>query len=221
MRPPTLVVLSLLLAICAAGGMLEGRAGAQYAERSMASRYPREWENDLFRVQRIAIAPSAQVTAPPSDSVLVFLTADLDGRMPPAEAIFQAGGAGTLENRGSVPFEAISIGLKDVPPAETAGTPPEALPLADLVDVRTLVDNPRVVVLKSRYRSNAYSGPLHFHSKDVVVIYLRGGHTGPANGLWGSYRVARGDIDLVPAHTLHTFGNAGSDPLDVLVVVPK
>jgi mannose-6-phosphate isomerase-like protein (cupin superfamily) len=221
MRPPTLIALSLLLAVGVAGGTLEGRAGAQYSERSLASRYPLEWETDLFRVQRIAIAPRAQMTAPHTDGVLVFLTADLDGRMPPAEAVFQPGGARTLENRGIVPFEAISIGLKDVPPTLTTGTPPEALPLADLIDVRTLIDNPRVVVLKTRYRPNAYSGPLHFHSKDIVVIYLGGGHTWPVNGLWGSYRVARGDIDLVPANTLHTFGNAGGDPLDVLVIVPK
>ena len=118
-------------------------------------------------------------------------------------------------------FEAISIGLKDVRVGPPSGTPPEAVPLDDLTDVRILIDNPRVTVLKTRYKSNAYSAPLHFHPKGAVTIYLGGGYTWPVNGMWGSYRVTRGDIDLVPANTLHAFGNAGSDPLDVLVIVPK
>lgn len=54
-----------------------------------------------------------------------------------------------------------------------------------------------------------------------VAIYLGGGYAWPINGMWGSYRVTRGDIDLVPANTLHTFGNAGGDPLDVVFVIPK
>lgn len=222
MRLPALVVLSSLLAVGVVNGTLEGRVAAQYAERSLAHRYPQEWENDLFRVRRIALAPRTQMSAIESDdSVLVFLTADLEGRMPPAEAAFQPRGAGPLENRGSVRFEAISIGLKDVPVSRPSGTPPEAFPLIDPTDVRILIDNPRVIVLRARYRSNAYSGPLHFHPKDALVIYLGGGYTWPMNGMWGSYRVTRGDIDLVPANTFHPFGNAGSDPLDVLVIVPK
>jgi mannose-6-phosphate isomerase-like protein (cupin superfamily) len=222
MRLPALIVLSSLLAVGAVNGTIEGRVAAQYAERPIANRYPQEWENDLFRVRRLAIAPRTQMTAPESDdSVLVFLTADLEGRMPPAEAVFQPRGARPLENRGSARFEAISIGLKDMPANPASGTPPEALPFPDASDVRILIDNPRVIVLKTRYRSNAYSGPLHFHPKDTAVIYLGGGYVWPMNGMWGSYRVTRGEIDLVPANTLHTFGNAGSDPLDVLVIAPK
>lgn len=222
MKRSTLVVLSSLLAIGAVNGTIEERVAAQYGERSFASRHPQEWESDLFRVRRIAIAPRTQMTASESDdSVLVFLTADLDGRMPPAEAVFQPGGARPLENRGSVRFDAISIALKNVPASVPGATPPEALPLDDFTDVRILIDNSRVIVLRTRYKSNAYRGPLHLHPKDTVAIYLRGGYTWPTNGTWGSYRVRRGDLDLVPANTLHTFGNAGGDPLDVVVIVPK
>jgi mannose-6-phosphate isomerase-like protein (cupin superfamily) len=222
MKLPTLVVLSLFLTLGVVNGILEQPVAAQYVERSIANRFPQEWENDLFRVRRLAIAPGSQMTAADSDdSVIVFLTADLQGRMPPAEAAFQPRGTGPLENRGTRRFEAISIGLKDVPVSSPRVTPPEALPLVDPADVRILVDNPRVTVLKTRYRSNAYSGPLHFHLKDTVAIYLGGGYAWPIDGTWGSYRVTRGDIDLVPANTLHAFGNAGSDPLDVVLVIPK
>ena len=221
MRLATLVALTSLLGVGAVG-MLERPVAAQYVERSIANRFPQEWENDLFRVRRLAIAPGSQMTAADSDdSVIVFLTADLQGSMPPAEAAFQPRGTGPLENRGNRRFEAISIGLKDVPVSGPRVTPPEALPLVDPADVRILIDNPRVTVLKTRYRSNAYSGPLHFHPKDTVAIYLGGGYAWPIDGTWGSYRVTRGDIDLVPANTLHAFGNAGSDPLDVVLVIPK
>jgi quercetin dioxygenase-like cupin family protein len=217
MRLPALVVLSSVMAGTFAGGV-----SAQYAERDRASRYPAEWENDLFRVRRIAIAPRAQAaTEADDDRVLVFLSAGLDGRMPAADAVFQPRGSRPLENLGGTLFEAISIGLKDGPESRASATPPEAVPLTDDTDVRTLIDNPRVIVLKVRYRSTAYGGPQHFHPKDALVIYLGRGYTWAANGMWGSYRVSRGDIDLVPAHTLHSFGNAGSDPLDVLVIVPK
>jgi mannose-6-phosphate isomerase-like protein (cupin superfamily) len=224
MRPRRLV-LSSLLAVGAVNGTFGGTVAAQYAGQSVANRYPQEWENDQFRVRRVAIAPRTQMTAFESpgsdDSVLIFLTADTEGRMPTAEAVFVPRGARPLDNRGTVRFEAISIALKDVPVSRPSGTPPEAFPLTDAADVRILIDNPRVIVLKARYRSNAYSGPLHFHPKDTVVIYLGGGSAWPMNGRWGSTRVRRGDIELVPANTLHTFGNAGSDPLDVLVIAPK
>lgn len=222
MRLATLVALSSLLAVGALNGTLEGRSAAQYAERSAAMHSQLEWENDLFRVRRIAIAPSTQMSAPETnDSILVYLNADLEGRLPAAEAVFQARGAQPLENRGSVRFDAISIALKDVPASQPGVTPPEAFPVAGATDVRVVIDNPRVTVVKARYKSNAYSGPLHFHPRDAVVVYLGGGYAWPTGGTWGSYRVARGDVDLIPANTLHAFGNAGSDPLDVLVIVPK
>ena len=40
---------------------------------------------------------------------------------------------------------------------------------------------------------------------------------------WSSpaFRVQRGDVDVVPANTLHAFSNAGGDPLEFLTVVLK
>ncbi len=205
-----------------ATGTLAAGDGGQYLERYRVNRSPAEWENDVFRVRRLAIAPRAQAPAPADDDrVLIFLTAGLDGRMPAAEAVFEPRGSRPLDNQGIAQFEAISIGLKDATNGRANVTPPEAFPLHDVTDVRTLIDNPRVLVLKVRYRSNVYGGPQHFHPKDTVVVYLGGGYTWSVSGMWGSYRVSRGDVDLVPAYTLHSFGNAGSDPLDMLLIVPK
>jgi quercetin dioxygenase-like cupin family protein len=222
MKARSSVMLSSLLTIAAAGVFLEGGVAAQYGERTSASRTPASWENDQFRVRRIALAPGAQIVPPEGqDTVLVFLTADLDGRMPPAEAVWLDRGPRPLENRGHERFEAIAIGVKDGPASGRAGTPAELVNLTDQADVRVLIDGPRAMVLKARYRSNAYATPLHFHPRDLLAVYLAGGYTWLPKAEWGSYRVTRGEVDLVPADTLHLFGNAGSDPLDCLLIVPK
>jgi quercetin dioxygenase-like cupin family protein len=219
MRGSILVVVTSCLALGVSNATLDGR---QYAERSSASRSPQEWENDVFRIRRVAIAPGSQAPALGNDDrVMVFLTAGLDGRVPQAEAVFQPRDTQPIANRGTVRFEAIAIGLKDAAATQPKVTPPEALSFLDDDDVRVLIDNPRVSVLKVRYRSNAYSSPLHFHSTDTLVVYLNGGYTWSMGSPWGTYRVRRGDVDLIPANTLHTLGSAGSDPLDLLVVVPK
>jgi len=222
MKSSSSVLLSSLLAIAAAGVFLEGDVAAQYGERTIASRTPPSWENDQFRVRRIALAPGAQMAAPEGqDTVLVFLTADLDGRMPPAEAVWLDRGSRPLENRGHERFDAIAIGVKDGPASGRAGTPAELINLTDQADVRVLIDSPRAMVLKARYRSNAYATPVHLHPRDLLAVYLAGGYTWLPKMEWGTYRVSRGDVDLVPADTFHVFGNAGSDPLDCLLILPK
>ena len=111
--------------------------------------------------------------------------------------------------------------LKDAPPSTGAATPPEALDEEYGVEVTTLIDNAQVLVTKHRYDPLTYAGPLHFHRDDVLVVYLRGGYTWPAAAFWGAARVRRGDVDVIPANTLHRLANAGGDPLELLVIVPK
>lgn len=213
--PSILGVLGLIV-------LAQGAVSAQYLQPSLARRFESGWENDRVRVRTISIEPGAQApTQGDADRVLVFLTADLQGRMPPAEAIWQPAGARELENRGKVRVEAILIELKNVPTSAASVTPPEALPATGAVDVRLLIDNPRVIVTKQLFSSNAYAGPWHFHPQDAVIVYLRGGHTWLPYGGWGPYRVRRGDIDVVPANTFHRFGNAGGDPLEFLAIFPK
>jgi quercetin dioxygenase-like cupin family protein len=217
-----LMGLSLLVAIGTAGALLEARGGAQYSSPSMATRYRAEWQSGHFDVRRIAIAPGARLDAPWTlDAVLVYLTADLDGRMPSAEVAWRPRGSAPLENHARTRFEAIAIGLNDAPPSGADVTPPEALVFSEAADSRVLLDNPRVLVLKTRYRTNAYPDPLHFHPQDMLSIYLNGGYMWTANVAAGPSKVTRGDVELVPANTLHAFANAGSDSIDLLAIVPK
>jgi hypothetical protein len=225
-------VASRALLVAAVGLALEAHAAAQYGRA--LERYPPEWESDRFRVRRISIEPQRQITEPDAaNSILVFLTADLDGRMPPVEAVWQPGGQRTLENRGRVRFEGILIELKDAPVGSVKVTPPEAIAWTDHVDVWRLIDNDRVFVTKHRYPAVTIADPPHFHPQDTLVLYLKGGYTWPAieqpRGWYGwpmlswspAFRVNRGDVDVVPANTLHAFSNAGGDPLEFLVIVPK
>ena len=49
-------------------------------------RYQVEWENDALRVVRVILPPGQHATAESSSgAVMVFLTADLNGRMPASE----------------------------------------------------------------------------------------------------------------------------------------
>ena len=195
---------------------------AQYQQSSRARQYDSGWENDRVRVRKVSVAPGSELPGQAdADRVLVYLTADLQNRMPAAEAIWQPAGTRELENRGRFSVEAISIELKNTQPIDTGVTPLEALPTDDLIDTRVLIDNPRVVVTKLRYFPNAYAGAWHSHPQDAVIVYLRGGYTWVPMVGWDTYRVRRGDIDVLPANTLHTFGNAGGDPLEFLAIFPK
>lgn len=225
------------MALGAAGvaAVLGNTATAQYY-RSSVERYPPEWESDQFRVRRIAMAPGAQASDPgPAESVLVFLTATLEGRMPAAEAAWQPAGPRTLENRGRARFDAIVIEVKEGAAPAAPVTPPEAIPSTDLIDIWRLVDNPRVLVTKLRYAPVTSLDPMHFHPRDTLVVYLKGGYVWPAveqSREWYPYawpfmrgapslRVERGDVDVVPANTFHSFSNAGGDPLEFLAIFVK
>jgi quercetin dioxygenase-like cupin family protein len=198
------------------------------AENVAAAQYERRtddlltgWENDRVRLDRITIEPGATLPDPGTGAVLVYLTADEAGRFPSAEAVWRPAGSGGLQNTGKLRMDAIAIQLKEVQTGAGGGTPAEAVVTSDRAETIRLIDNPRVLVTKHRYAPATYVDPLHFHASDVLVVYLRGGRTWPAVGTWGSYQVRRGEVDVIPANTFHTLGNAGSDPLEFLVIVPR
>jgi quercetin dioxygenase-like cupin family protein len=209
--------LSLVLAF----GLLRAEpVSAQYAPATLPSLQD-GWENDRLRVSRLTAEPGASIRGADADRILVYLTADADGRIAPAEAVWQPAGSGDLENRGRARLDAIVIELKEVPAGAGRGTPPEALAVSRSAEVRHLVDNPSVLVTGHRYAPGTVVDPLHFHPDDVLIVYLRGGFIWPAGGSWGATRVRRGDVDVVPANTFHRLGNAGGDPLEFLVIVPR
>jgi quercetin dioxygenase-like cupin family protein len=215
MKPRSAVSMSTAFALALAA-LVADPLSAQYG-RQGDSRLQVPWENNRFRLTQISVAPGA--TLPAGNQVLIYLTAGPDGRMP-AEAVWQPTGAGAVQNQGPARLEAIAIELKDARGA-ASGTPGEALDAQYGVDVSPLIDNDRVLVMKHRYGPIAYGGPLHFHVDDVLVVYLRGGYTWPLADFWGASRVRRGEVDVIPANTPHRLGNAGGDPLELLVIVPK
>ena len=75
--------------------------------------YQVEWESDALRVVRVILSPGQRATAESSSgAVMVFLTADLNGRIPASEAAWQDPGPVELENHGPARFEAIIIQFK-------------------------------------------------------------------------------------------------------------
>jgi quercetin dioxygenase-like cupin family protein len=192
------------------------------------------WENERMQVRRISIEPGARLAGDSAGgSVMVFLTADLDGRMPPAEVAWRDPGPAMMENRGRTRFEALVVDLKGGAAPSSRVTPPEVVRASANVAPRAysgsydstmraqnLIVNERVNVTKERYGSAGSVDPQHFHPQDAVVIYLRSGYVWPVVTFYGPDRVRRGDVRVVPGNTFHVTGNAGSDPLEFLLIIP-
>ena len=192
------------------------------------------WENDRMQVRRVTLAPGERLSADSTGgSVIVFLTTDLDGRIPSAEAAWRDPGPVTMENRGRARFEALVVDLKGSAPRSGGVTAPEVVRASGTVGTsvsggmyattmraRNLIVNDRISVTKERYGLPWSVDPLHFHSQDSVVIYLSGGYSWPATPFYGPDRVRRGDVRVLPGNALHLTGNAGSDPLEFLLIIP-
>lgn len=225
---------SVVLLVTTISWASEGRRPAEWA----SSPYRVGFEDDQVRVLRLSVAPGKTgTTLEHLDSVLVYLTRDLRGRMPAAEAVWQPAGTLTLDNPGPGRFEALLVELKAAPSPASAPLPPEASTIAygerrgvraeDVglspfdVRVEPLLDNPRVTVTRQRLGPIARVDPLHFHTQDSLFVYLRRGEVAGATGRWGRHRVERGQVDVLPPYTLHVFSNAGSDPIEFITIHPK
>ena len=176
------------------------------------------WENDRVRLSRLSVEPGAALPSG-GNRVLIHFTADADGRMPPL-AVWQPGGSAPVTNKGPGRLEAIAIELKDGA-QRSGGTPPESLDARYGVDVMPLVDNAQVLVARHRYAPGINGGPLHAHDQDIILVYLGAGYAWPADAFLWPTRFRRGDIEIIPARTFHRLANAGPDPLEMVVVVPR
>ena len=192
------------------------------------------WENDRMQVHRVTLAPGEGLSGDSTaGSVIVFLTADLDGRIPAAEVAWREPGPMTMENRGRARFEALVVDLKGSATRPGGVTAPEVVRASGTVApsvsdgmyattmrAQNLISNDRISVTKERYGFPWSVDPLHFHPQDSVVIYLRSGYIWPTTSFYGPDRVRRGDVRIVPGNVLHMTGNAGSDPLEFLLIIP-
>jgi hypothetical protein len=114
MKARTFIGNALTCAALAFGVLLVEPARAQTDRPGPGGSGVLPWENSRVRLTRVSAEPGATLPAG-GNQVLVYLTADPDGRMP-AEAVWQASGTGDARNRGRVRLEALAIALKDLPP---------------------------------------------------------------------------------------------------------
>ena len=200
--------------------------------------YHIEWEDDELRIARVILQPGERATAQStSGAVIVFMTADLSGRMPPAEAVWHDPGPISMENQGRARFEAIVIEFKQTPqatPTAPASRPdvrhvvtpaiggwfyPDQWYGYEQVKSQTLIEQSGIVVTKERHPAISYAEPLSVDANDTVVVYLRGGYVWPVAATYlGPVRVRRGDIRVFSANTPYSLRNAGSDPSELVVV---
>jgi quercetin dioxygenase-like cupin family protein len=225
MSPIVIGSFASLLWVLELAALSPGGLANQYSPSSRTRQDRSEWESDRIRVRTISVEPGARLAAPQAgtDRVLVFLTADLDGHMPSADAVWQPASEPERENRGRSRVDALVVDVKAAPDHAGGGPPLEALSSGDGINARVLIDNPRVVVIKLRYSQHLQSVDApHLHAQDALVVYLAGGYTLLPAREWGyPARVRRGEFDVVPAQTFHRFANASGDPLEFLVIIPK
>jgi hypothetical protein len=193
------------------------------------------WENDRMQIRRVSLGPGDGFdTDSTGGSVIVFLTADFDGRVPTAEAAWRDPGPVTMQNRGRTRLEAVVVDLKGSATPSSRVTPPEVVRASGMAGPRAfsgayhstvraenLIVNDRISVTKERYDPPWSVDPLHVHPQDAIVIYLRGGSVWAAEPFAGPELVRRGDVRVVPGMTFHVTGNAGSDPLEFLLLIPS
>lgn len=194
------------------------------------------FEDDQVRVLHVVLDPgeSTEIRGSPG-GVLVYLTADLDGRIPAAEAAWQPEGTTTLSNRARTRFEGILVELPAPKSPTPSALPPEAtwkyesldqvgylgLHRAERPRVATVIDNPRVLVTRHRVVPWVRTERFHMHRREVVLVYLAGGTIRGSTGGPGVRRVRRGEFDVLPANLLHAFRNEGNDPMDFVMIAPK
>jgi hypothetical protein len=186
-----------------------------------------EFQDDQIRVLRVALAPHEKgvMRTHPND-VLVFLTADLQGHVPPAEVQWEPGGTREPEeNLANSSFEAILIELLKPPtgqPPTLTMLPMVAAPVYAISrpKVTRLIDNEWVSVSKERFPGAARGDNVSAVPTDTVTVYLSGGDVG-GTSTRGAIRARRGEVDVLPANTLHQIANLGFDPIELVVIQAK
>ena len=146
--------------------------------------------------ERVAVwdAPSP-LPVPPDDSVWVSVAQ-------PGEVAFRAKGT-----KGPVPSggRTVIIDLKNHPvaPIENTSGYPDAF--ADRPGIKKLLENDRVIVWDYTYTPGV-STAMHFHARDVVVVYLEAGTlmSTTVDGQSTPNEFSSGTIKFNPRARLHT-----------------
>ncbi len=213
------------------GGVVVTPSFAQAPVAVDPSHYRVEFEDEQVRVLRVRLEPGREVMAHDHpDAVLVSFTADLQGRMPRAEAEWQAASVHEPENAARTWFEAVLVELKQAAPPEAvpAAVAQEADPYWMGTRVTRLLDNAKVTVSKYRLAPMARGELRPYHLNEAVIVYLRGGYMVRATGRFGPYRdyndrrkVRRGQVEVLPANTPYGLASMGNDPIEFVEIQLK
>ena len=213
------------------GGVVVTPSFAQAPVAVDPSHYRVEFEDEHVRVLRVRLEPGREVMAHDHpDAVLVYFTADLHGRMPPAEAQWQPAGVHEPENAARTWFEAVLVELKQAAPQEAppAAVAQEADPYWVGTRVTRLLDNAKVTVSKYRLAPMARGELRPYHLNEAVIVYLRGGYLVGSTGRFGPYRdyndrpkVRRGQVEVLPANTPFGLASMGNDPIEFVEIQLK
>jgi quercetin dioxygenase-like cupin family protein len=221
--------------ILMAGSILASVGFAQYPATNNSPQYRVEFQDDQVRVLRISLrGGEATPVENHPDAVLIYLTADLNGRIPDAVATWQPMGTYSLENHARTSFEALLVELIAPASGVSASIEPEATAAAyssedleypfyepDAHRASTLVENARVAVSWHRLVPLVRTEPYHFHLRDTLLVYLAGGEMSGSTGQAGFYRARRGEFHVLPPNVLHALGNVGNDPVEFVMIAPK
>jgi quercetin dioxygenase-like cupin family protein len=228
-----MVALNLIVMV---GSLLASGNAAQYPATNSSPQYSVEFQDDQVRVRRVSLrAGEATPVEDHPDAVLIYLTADLDGRAPAAAATWQPMGTYGLQNHARTSFEALLVELIAPASGVPASAEPEAMSAysysswstgypfhePDAHRASTLVENARVGVTWHRLVPLVQTEPYHFHQRDTLLVYLRGGEMSGSTGQLGFHRARRGEFHVLPPHVLHALGNVGNDPVEFVMIAPK
>ena len=118
------IVSGVLAGLVVSSSPLPGTVAAQSGSTASQT----IWENDRMQVHRVSLAPGERLSGDSTGgSVIVFLTADLEGRLPQVEAAWRDPGPVTMENRGRTRFEALVVDLKGSATRSGGVTAPEVV----------------------------------------------------------------------------------------------
>lgn len=229
-------MVALNLIVMVASMLASGNVAVDSGTNS-SSQYRVEFEDDQVRVLRVSLRAGEQTAVEDHpDAVLIYLTADLDGRVPDAVATWRPMGTYGLQNRARTSFEALLVELTAPASGAPASIEPEAMPATysfasfspeypfyepDAHRANSLVENARVAVTWHRLVPLVQTESDHFHLRDTVFIYLRGGEMNGSTGQLGVHRARRGEFHVLPSHVLHALGNVGNDPIEFVMIAPK
>ena len=195
------------------------------------SHYRVEFEDEHLRVLRVRLEPGREVTAHNHpDAVVVYFTADLEGRMPRAEAEWLPGGVHEPRNMARTWFEAVLVELKQDAPQ--GALPPvvdkEADPYGMGTRVTRLIDTAKVTVSKYRLAPMARGAWRPCDLNEAVMVYLRGGYMAEPTGRFGPYggynyqrKMRRGQLEVLPANKAYRLSSMGYDPIEFVMIQLK